>query len=143
MMFRFKLYIQFTCAWNFNTSHFTLNYSYWLLAAPRPHNWWMVTNIECKVKLGVWDVNLFAKYKLIIDIMKHLRWDPEVLISYPNNLIILLKKNRFHWDEHTPKNIFSLCLRIAPYYYIKEGKACFVKKKIFCKNKRILFLLLP
>ncbi len=65
-------------------------------------------NIECKVKLGVRDVNLCVKYKLIFDIMKHLMWDPEVLISQPNNVCIFLrKKNQLGWT-HKKNHIFTL-----------------------------------
>ncbi len=72
----------------------------------------------CKVKLGVRDINFCAKYKHIIDIMKHLRW--EVLISHPNHVCILLKKKiKFNWDGHTKITIFLLCLRVARYYHIR------------------------
>ncbi len=40
--------------------------------------------------------------------MKHLMWDPEVLISQPNNVCIFLrKKNQLGWT-HKKNHIFTL-----------------------------------
>ncbi len=67
-------------------------------------------NIECKVKLGVRDINFSTKYKLIINeyIVKHLRW--EILISHPNNFGIYQKEKKFNtnWERqvYTKKSYF-------------------------------------
>ncbi len=71
--------------------------------------WWennsrlnyMHHNIKCKVKLGVWDINFRGKYKVIINIMKHLKW--EVLIS-PKQFWYLWKYY-FNWKGYKQKSI--------------------------------------
>ncbi len=66
--------------------------------------------------------------------MKRLRWDPEVLISHPNNFCILLKKND-SIGMNTQKIIFSLCLRVAPYYHIISETKCDRDKPFFSAER--------
>ncbi len=73
--------------------------------------WWennsrlnyMHHNIKCKVKLGVWDINFRGKYKVIINIMKHLKW--EVLIS-PKQFLYPFEKRKKNQLRLTQKKLY-------------------------------------